>query len=481
MKKTLSILEFQQQLTSGNLSVLDHTAKILQEAKKTSKEFHHFNAICEEKALEKARELDKQLKEKKARGKLFGVPVSVKDCICVKGVESTAGSAILKDYKPLFNATVIERAEQEGAIIIGKTSQDEFGFGTFSRNVGKGFETPKNPLDSKRSCGGSSGGSAGFTALSEFAHVSIAESTGGSIACPASFCGVYGFTPTYGRVSRYGLIDYANSLDKIGTMAKNVQDAALLLEAIAGFDEKDSTSLQNPIEKYSQLSEANPKSLKIGIVKEFFGKGIEEQVSKKCWQALKKLESEGAKIEEISLPLNAKYGIAAYYLVAMTEASTNLAKYCGLRYGSSLELQGSFDEFFSKARTEFFGEEAKRRIILGTFARMSGFRDAYYLKAMKTRTLLIEEFQKAFTKFSLLANPTMPIIAPKFSEIEKLSPLQNYAMDLCTVPANLAGLPHASISVGEGKEKMPIGLMLTAAHLQEKELLQASALAEKVI
>ena len=188
-----------------------------------------------------------------------------------------------------------------------------------------------------------------------------------------------------------------------------------------------------------------------------------------------------ASLEEVSLPLNAKYGIAAYYLVAMTEASTNLAKYCGLRYGNSLELQGSFDEFFSKVRTEFFGEESKRRIILGTFARMSGFRNAYYLKAMKTRTLLIEEFRKAFTRFSLLANPTMPIIAPKFSEIEKLSPLQNYAMDLCTVPANLAGLPHASINIGEGREKMPIGLMLTAAHLQEKELLQASALAEKVI
>ena len=482
MKKALSILEFHEQVTSGNLSILEHTAKILEEAKKANKEFHHFNLMAEKEAMQRAEQLEKLLKQKKANGKLFGVPVSVKDCICVKGMESTAGSAILKGYNPLFNATVVEKALQEGAIIIGKTSQDEFGFGTFSNNVGLGFEKPKNPQDAERSCGGSSGGSAGFTAFTKFTHVSIAESTGGSIACPASFCGAFGFTPTYGRVSRYGLIDYANSLDKIGTTSQSIQDSALLLEAIAGKDGKDSTSLQEKVEDYSKLLNEKSKNLRIGVVKEFFGKGIDKQVSEKCWNAVKKLESEGIKYEEVSLPLNAKYGIAAYYLVAMTEASTNLAKYSGIRYGQSLELEGNFDEFFSKTRTEFFGEEAKRRIILGTFARMSGFRDAYYLRAMKIRTLLIEEFQKAFKKFSLLANPTMPIVAPKFSEIEKLTPLQNYAMDLCTVPANLAGLPHASIPAGKSeKEKMPIGLMLTAAHLKEKELLQASQFLEKVM
>lgn len=477
MKAALSITELQEKFTSGSLSVKEHTQETINKAKDSNRKFHHFNEICWEKALKKAEELDKKLKEKKAKGRLFGVPVSVKDNICVKGVESTAGSAILKGYKPLFNATVIESAEQEGAVIIGKTAQDEFGFGTFCKNVGKGFEVPKNPLDSERSCGGSSGGSAGATALLESAHVSIAESTGGSIACPSSFCGTYSITPTYGRVSRYGLMDYASSLDKIGPMAKSVQDAAILLEAISGFDEKDSTSLPNPVESYSRLS-ASAK-IKIGVVKEFFGEGIDQKVSKEVWNALKRLESEGAKIEEISLPLNAKYGVAAYYLVAMTEASTNLAKYCGLRYGSTLDLNGSFDEYFTKVRTEFFGEEAKRRIILGTFARMSGFRDAYYLKAMKARTLLIEEFKKAFKKFDFLANPTMPVIAPKFSEIEKLSPMQNYAMDLCTVPANLAGLPHASIPCGN-VSGMPVGLMLTADYLKEKGLLNASAFAEKV-
>jgi aspartyl-tRNA(Asn)/glutamyl-tRNA(Gln) amidotransferase subunit A len=482
MKKALSIKEFHHELLAGNISLTEHTAKILEEAQHSNKEFYHFNAICNEKAMQKAKELEKKLKEKKAEGKLFGIPISVKDCICVKGIESTAGSAILKDYKPLFNAAVIERAENEGAIIIGKTVQDEFGFGTFSRNVGKGFETPKNPHDKERSCGGSSGGSAGFTALTEFTHASIAESTGGSIACPASFCGVFGFTPTYARVSRYGLIDYANSLDKIGTMGKTAFDSALLLESIAGHDAKDSTSLPNNVEEYSKFLQEKIKGLRIGIVKEFFGKGIDEGVKKQVEKTIECMEKEGAKFEEVSLPLNAKYGLAAYYIIAMSEASTNLAKYCGLRYGQTLELQGSFDEFFSKVRTEFFGEEAKRRIILGTFARMSGFRDAYYLKAMKIRTLLIEEFQKAFKKVSFLANPAMPITSPKFSEIEKLSPMQNYAMDLCTVPANLAGLPHASIPIGtSAKEKMPIGLMLTGNYLQEKELLQASAMIEKEV
>ncbi|MDO8648028.1 MAG: amidase family protein [Candidatus Diapherotrites archaeon] len=480
MKKALSILELQEKFTSGELSVEENTQKIISEAKNSNKEFHHFNEISWEKALQKSKELDKQLKARKASGKLFGIPVSVKDCLCVKGVESTAGSAILKTYKPLFNATAVERAEREGAIIIGKTSQDEFGFGTFSTNVGKGFQIPLNPYDKKRSCGGSSGGSAGFAALTENTHAGIAESTGGSIACPASFCGVFGFTPTYGRVSRYGLMDYASSLDKIGSMAKNTQDAALMLESIAGIDEKDSTSLPNPVEEYSKLLEKQPKELKIGIIKEFFSEGIDKKVSETVWKALKRLESEGAKLEEISLPLNAKYGIPAYYLVAMTESSTNLAKYCGLRYGNALNLEGSFDEYFTKVRTEFFGEEAKRRIILGTFARMSGFRDAYYLKAMKVRTLLIQEFQQAFKKAEILASPTMPIIAPEFSKIEKLSPLQNYAMDLCTVPANLAGLPHASINAGfEGK--MPVGLMLTGNYLQELQLLQASRMIEKAV
>ena len=470
MKKALGLNEFVKEVKRGNVSVVEHAEKILEEAEKSNPRLHCFNVVSRQIALEQAREIEAEIKTGRHKGRLLGVPISVKDCICVKGVESRAGSKILSGYVPLFDATVVEKARAEGAIIMGKTAQDEFGFGTFSNNVGIGFEKPCNPLDVKRSCGGSSGGSAGFTAFTALAHASISESTGGSIACPASFCGVAGLTPTHGLVSRYGLIDYANSLDKIGSIGKTVEDAALLLEVISGYDARDSTSLQGSWEELSKPSASN--DLKIGVAKDFF-KGCDEAVQKECMNAVKRLEGRGAKVEEISLPLNAKYGIAAYYLASTTEASTNLARFCGMRYGLHEKLEGNFNEYFSNVRSKGFGEEAKRRILLGTFARMAGFRDAYYLKAMKVRTLLIKEFRQAFSGVDVLVNPTMPIVAPKFDEIEKLSPMQQYAMDLCTVPSNLAGLPHASVPVGEHRN-MPVGLMITADHLQEKKMLQAA-------
>ncbi len=455
---------------------VENAKKFFSKAKKLNAEFHYFDVFSEDLALGQAKQIDSN----KVSGNLNGYFVSVKDNICVKGVESTASSKILKGYIPVFDATVIERAKNSGGIIVGKTVQDEFGFGSFSINVGLGFQKPLNPFDKERVCGGSSGGSAGITAKTSFSHVSIAESTGGSIVCPASFCGVVGFCPTYGRVSRNGLIDFANSLDKIGTMGKNVKDAALLLEVISGFDSKDSTSLNENAEEFSKFAVKSPsdvKGMKIGIVKEFFGKGIDDEVKKVCSNAVEKLKKAGAIVEEISLPLNAKYGVACYYLIAMAEASTNLARYNGMKYGEQGELKGAFNEYFSKVRSENFGEEAKRRIVLGTFARMSGFRDAYYLKAMKVRTKLIEEFKNAFKKFDVLANPTMSVIAPKFSEAQKLSPMQNYAMDLATVPSNLAGLPHISVNAGFF-QKMPIGLMFTANYLNEKALVKVASAVE---
>jgi len=415
MPKHQSLKEFVTSVKKGNVSVVEHTEKILAEAEQNNSKYNYFNALARQAALSQAKEIDARIKIGRHKGKLLGVPISVKDCICVKDMESRAGSRILSGYLPLFNATVVEKARKEGAIIIGKTSQDEFGFGTFSTNTGVGFPKPKNPLDRKRACGGSSGGSAGFTALTRLAHASIGQSTGGSIACPASFCGVIGLTPTYGCVSRYGLIDYANSLDKIGTLGKSVEDAALLLEVISGHDMSDSTSLPEPVEELSKLSALN--DLKIGIVKELF-EGCEKPVQKSCNDAINKLEKQGAIIEEIPLPLNAKFGIPAYYLVSTTEASTNLAKLCGMRYGLQEKLEGNFNEYFSKVRSQGFGKEAKRRILIGTFARMSGFREAYYLKAMKVRTRLIKEFKQAFSKVDVLANPTMPIVAPSFEEID---------------------------------------------------------------
>ena len=465
-----SIADFVKQVVMGKISVVQHTEQVLSEIESTNSEFNHFNLVAGELALQQAKEIEAQIKTGRHKGKLLGVPISVKDCICVKGIESRAGSKILSGYNPTFDATVIEKARAEGAIIAGKTLQDEFGFGTFSTNTGVDFPTPLNPLDKSRSCGGSSGGSAGFTALTEFTHVGLAESTGGSIACPAAFCGIVGFTPTYGRVSRYGLMDYASSLDKIGTMGKTVADASLLLEIISGHDGNDSTSLPEPV---SSLDEGKGEAgLKVGIVKELFEKS-DEAVRKECEKAISEMEKLGASVKEVSLPLNSEYGVAAYYLLSMSEASTNLAKFCGMRYGLHGKLEGSFNEYFSKVRSEGFGKEAKRRILLGTFARMSGFRDAYYLRAAKTRTRLINEFKEVFKEVDVLAHPTMPVVAPKFSEIKKLSPMQNYAMDLCTVPASLAGLPHISLNAGTVK-KMPVGLMLTADHLQEQKLSSAA-------
>ncbi len=399
-----------------------------------------------------------ELKNKK-QGRLFGVPITIKDTACVKGLESKSGSKILSGYKPLFDATAVAKAREEGAIIIAKTTQDEFGFGTFATNTEK---IPKNPFDNERSCGGSSGGSAGFTAFTKTYHASIGESTGGSIACPSSFCGVTSLTPTYGLVSRLGLIDYANSLDKFGPLARNIDDASLLLSIISGEDKNDSTNLGK------EYVEEEVPIKKIGIAKDFLEK-CDDNVKKVFLEKMDSLK-QFFKIEEISLPLNVEYALPAYYIIATSEASTNLAKLSGLRYGAQGEPTGKhFDEYFSEIRSKNFTEEAKRRIILGTFARMSGYRDAYYLKALKVRTKLINEFKEAFKKVDLLVNPTMPVIAPRFDEISRLTPLQNYAMDLCTVPANLAGLPHLSSSIGFSSG-MPIGLMAIAPHLQEKRL-----------
>lgn len=429
---------------NGEISIVDYIKSVIKEAKVLNKEYNFFNFISEN-AIERAEEL-----EKNPKGKLVGLPVSVKDCICVKNMESRAGSLILKNYIPVVNATVIERLEKEGAIIIGKTSQDEFGFGSFSVNTDN---IPKNPFDKNRSCGGSSGGAAGFTSKTENAHVAIAESTGGSIACPASFCGVAGLTPTYGVVSRYGLIDYANSLDKIGVIGKNIKDINPVFGVIYGKDDKDSTSI---LPKFK-----DKKVIKIAVIKETLNvdKEIKDLVLNKV-----------GKVDQVSLPLVSKYGLSCYYLISMAEASTNLSKYCGLRYGESLNLNGDFNEYFSKVRSEFFTKEAKRRIILGTFARMSGFRDAYYLRAMKVRTLLIQEYKKLFEKYDILISPTMPIIAPKFSDIKKLTPMENYMMDILTVGPNLAGIPHLSVKIGK-KDNMPVGMMLIGDHFSENKLI----------
>jgi aspartyl-tRNA(Asn)/glutamyl-tRNA(Gln) amidotransferase subunit A len=390
-------------------------------------------------------------------------------------MQTTAGSKILQGYIPPFNATCVEKILKEGGFVLGKTAMDEFGFGTFSVNCAYGI--PKNPLDTSRSCGGSSGGAGCLTAVADFPHMAIAESTGGSISCPAAFTGTVGLTPTYGRVSRWGLVDYANSLDKIGCIGKTVSDVALLLSVISGHDNYDSTVLDIPQEDFTKYLKADVKGMKIGVPKEYF-ENIDEKITKVVWDAIKKLESLGAKYQEVSLP-HTKYALSSYYIIAMTESSTNLAKFCGMRYGLHEELKGNFDEYFSTVRSDGFGEEAKRRIILGTFARMAGFRDAYYLKALKVRTKVIEDFKVAFKKFDVLAAPTMPVVAPKFDEIEKLSPIQHYMMDILTVAPNLAGIPMISVPCGS-VNGLPVGLHIIGDHLQEKRIIQVAHAFEEV-
>jgi aspartyl-tRNA(Asn)/glutamyl-tRNA(Gln) amidotransferase subunit A len=433
---------------------------IIEELKESEKQELNYIEFFDEKfILDQLKKLKQDFNENKKEGKLFGVPITIKDTACVKDLESKSGSQILQGYIPLFDATVIAKAKEEGAIIIAKTTQDEFGFGTFSTNTKK---VPKNPFDNERSCGGSSGGSAGFCAFTKNYHISIGESTGGSIACPSSYCGVISVTPTYGLVSRNGLIDYANSLDKFGALGRNVDDVFDLLEVISGEDQNDSTNLGKKYKK----EEVSLK--KVAIVTDVLDK-CDDEIKKIFLEKIEELKK-FVKVEEVKLPLNLEYALSAYYVIATSESSTNLAKLCGLRYGVQSDPEGKhFDDYFSEIRSENFCEEAKRRIILGTFARMSGYRDAYYLKSMKVRTKLINEFKEKFSKYDALLFPTMPTIAPKFDEIEKLTPLQNYAMDLCTVPANLAGMPHVSMNAGFS-EGMPVGLMIVANHLEENKL-----------
>ena len=409
-------------------------------------------------------------------GRLEGYVVTVKDNICVKGMRSSAGSKILENYSPPFDATVVSKARSEGAIILGKTTMDEFGFGTF--NVNTQFNIPLNPHDLERSTGGSSGGAAVVTAVADFPHLAIAESTGGSISCPASFCGVVGITPTYGRTSRWGLIDYANSLDKVGCMGKNVREAALMLSVISGPDEYDSTVIRSGTPNYLEYTNRTLEGFKVGVPREYFGEGIDTEVSDNVWRGIKKLESKGSDIEEVSMPFT-KHSLSSYYIVAMAEASTNLAKLCGLRYGLELPLEENFDDYFSKVRTEGFGEEAKRRILLGTYTRMAGYRDAYYLKALKVRTRVIEDFKRVFKYVDVLAAPTMPIVAPRFDDISKLEPHQHYMMDILTAAPNLAGIPMVSVPCGE-INGLPVGIHIMADHLQERKMLTAADNVEEI-
>lgn len=424
--------------------------KAFEEAEKIQEEYSPFITL---------NKFDGKIEE----GKLKGMPVSFKDSICTKGIRTTAGSKILMNYVPPFDAHVVEKIKENGGKILGKTAMDEFGFGSFCINT---FIIPKNAYDKERVSGGSSGGAATLTAKMNYPHIAIAESTGGSITTPASFNGVYGLTPTYGRVSRYGLIDYSNSLDKIGIMSKEIFGIALGLEIIAGKDPRDMTSANVPVTSYSKIGKPN-KKLKVGIIK-----NTEKYTRKEIFsEIMNKLQKNNDILEIHDVEMNTlDYALYSYYIIAMAEASTNLSKYCGLRYGLQKEIEGNYNEYFSKIRAEGFGDEAKRRIIIGTFVRMAGYKDKYYEKALKVRTLVINEFSEKFKDFDLLVLPSTPNIAPKFEEVKKIEPIEAYKFDILTIPPNLAGLPHLTIPIGK-LENMPIGMQVIANKFEEEKLI----------
>jgi aspartyl-tRNA(Asn)/glutamyl-tRNA(Gln) amidotransferase subunit A len=420
-----------------------------------------FLTLDEENARNTAKKMDSQLDSKEAYGLLFGLPIGVKDNIVTKNLKTTCASKLLANFDPVHNATVVERLVQAETITIGKLNMDEFAMG--SSNENSGFFQTRNPWNTDHVPGGSSGGSAASVAAGEV-FFSLGSDTGGSIRQPASYCGVVGLKPTYGLVSRFGLVAFASSLDQIGPLTKSVEDNAYLLQAIAGHDKMDSTSANVDIPDYLSALTGDVKGLKIGVPKEYLGEGVDEDVRKKVYEALNVLEGLGATWEEVSLP-HSKYALATYYLLASSEASSNLARFDGVRYGVRTDNAESLLELYKQTRSEGFGDEVKRRIMLGTFALSSGYYDAYYKKAQKVRTLIKKDFDDVFEKYDVIIGPTAPTTAFKIGE--KIDdPLTMYANDILTIPVNLAGVPGISIPCGLSNG-LPVGLQIIGKHFDE--------------
>lgn len=432
-----------------------------------------FITLNKENALEDARRVDKKIKNNEQVGSLAGIPVAVKDNILTKGLKTTCGSKMLENFVSPYDATVVERLKKQGAIIVGKTNMDEFAMGSSTET--SYFKTTKNPYDLDRVPGGSSGGSAAAVASCEV-PLALGSETGGSIREPASFCGVVGLKPTYGLVSRYGVVAFASSLDQVGPFARNAEDCALLLNAIEGLDEKDSTSIN--IEKVDYISKLNGeiKGLKVALPKEYFVDGIDEDIKEKTMEAIKVLENMGATVEEVSLP-HTEYALACYYIIATAEASSNLSRFDGVRFGYRNEDYSSLEELYIKSRSEGFGEEVKRRIMLGTYALSSGYYDAYYNKAQRVRTLIIEDFKRVFGKYDIIVSPTTPVLPFKVGENID-DPLKMYMCDLLTVSVNLAGLCAVSVPCGY-IEGLPVGLQIIGDKFQEEKILNTAYAYEK--
>ncbi len=463
--------ELQELLHSKELTIAELTENTFSRIKELDPKVDAFLALNEEQATQTASEMDQTALD--ARGPLYGLPIGVKDNIVTEGIETTASSLILRGFNPIYNATVVEKLREAGMVIVGKLNMDEFAMG--SSNENSYYKNTKNPWNLETVPGGSSGGSAAAVAAGEVPF-SLGSDTGGSIRQPAAFCGVVGMKPTYGRVSRFGLIAYASSLDQIGPITRTVKDNALLLNAISGHDEKDSTSADVEVPDFTAALTGDISGLRIGVPKEYFAEGVSEVSKKAVQDALKVLEEKGATWEEISLP-HSKYALSTYYILASSEASSNLSRFDGIRYGYRTEKAGSLLEFYMNTRSEGFGDEVKRRIMLGTYALSSGYYDAYYKKAQKVRTLIKRDFDQAFEQFDVIIGPTTPTPAFKIGEIID-DPLTMYANDILTIPVNLAGVPAISIPCGFDGD-LPLGLQIIGNYFDEETVYRVADVFEQ--
>lgn len=458
-------------LLSKQFSSKELTQAHLKQIKLTNEKYNSFITICEEQALKQAEEADKKLNGD--CGLLTGIPVAIKDMIVTEGIETTCASKILKGFIPPYDSTVVKKLKDAGSIIIGKTNLDEFAMG--SSNENSAFGPVKNPWDTSRVSGGSSGGSAVAVCAGQ-APISLGTDTGGSVRQPASLTGTIGLKPTYGRVSRYGVVAYASSCDQVGPFARNVTDLATCLQTISGYDNKDSTSMNVEVPNYLQAIEERRdlNGITVGIPYDFIKGNLKTDIEKSFEQSLQTLEKLGAKLVDVKLP-KLNYAVSVYYVLVSAEASSNLSRYDGVRYGQRTNNAENLREMYLKTRGEGFGSEVKRRIMMGTFALASGYYEAYYLKAQKVRTLIIQDFKEAFKKCDLIATPTSPSTAFKIGE-KHSSPIEMFLADIFTVPANLAGLPAISIPSGLDSQKLPIGLQLHASAFKEDLLLSSANL-----
>ena len=462
----LTIHEAWELLRKKEISSVELTESVLRRIEETDDKIRAYLKVTPDLALQQAREAD----ERRAAGEdtpLLGVPMAIKDVITTKGIETTAASKILEGYVPPYDATVTRKIREAGAVILGKTNLDEFAMGWSTEN--SGYFVTHNPWDLDRVPGGSSGGNAAALAADETIG-SLGTDTGGSVRQPASFCNVVGLRPSYGRVSRYGVIAFASSLDQVGPMTKDVRDAAILLNYIAGRDPKDSTSVDVPVPDYTAALDADIKGMKVGLPKEYFVEGMDPGVEKAIREAISTLEELGAEVQEVSLP-HTKYGVPVYYLVAPAEASANLARYDGIRYGLSIPGEDVWDSY-EKTRGAGFGDEVRRRILLGTYALSAGYYDAYYLKAQKVRTLIKKDFEDALEKVDVIVGPTIPMIAFKIGQFSE-DPTAMYLTDILSLPNALAGLPAISVPAGFS-EGMPVGMQIMAKPFQEEVVLHVA-------